>query len=73
MLRMTAVVSRSPSSQRAPDLEALVPPEQPAQLMTGSAGFHGQPARATVQLQSARLHPGKPALCENPTYSVMYR
>lgn len=56
----------SASLQQAPSLQDPLPP----QLLTG---FCGQPARATVQIQYARIPPGKPAPRQDYTYSAMYR
>ena len=63
---------RSPL-QQAPALQALLPPEKPVQLLTGASGFEGQPARATVIMQSALATPGAPALRQGARCSVMYR
>lgn len=72
-LRHVSCLPCSASLQQAPTLQALLPAGQPSQLLTGSPGFCGQPARATIQIQSACILPGKPALSRKPTYSVMYR
>ena len=62
-----------PPLQQAPELQAMLPPERPAQLLTGSAGFSGQPAKATVQMRSAFVPPASSPHRQGPKYCIMYR